>query len=427
MNVHEAALQRIDYIFNEFDNVYVSLSGGKDSGVLLNLVLDYMRANGIKRKVGVLFVDLEAFYKATIEFIEKIMLDNSDLINPYWVCLPMLSMNSVSMYEPWWVFWEEAKREKWVRPMPPHPFIINSANNPFEFWRERMTFEEFIEQFGEWYARKHGGRTACLIGIRTQESLNRWRALNREDKGMWDDCAYSTKKAEDVYNFYPIHDWLVEDIWTYNGKFSKPYNRAYDLFHQAGVPLSKMRICEPFGDEQKAGLNLFRFVEPETWARVADRVSGANFGNIYCGTKAIGMRHFPLPKGHTWKSYCKFLLKTLPDDTRRNYMRRFVKFIKYWHREGTPTIDAHIQALPQDAIVNTQQFSVRGKGDKHVVRFKRILDELPGLDTKADFPTWKRMCMTILKNDITCKSLHFGLTKYELDKRAATIRKYQSY
>lgn len=427
MNVHEAALRRLDYIFNEFDNVYVSLSGGKDSGVLLNLVLDYMRTNGIKRKVGVFFVDLEAFYKSTIEFIERMILDNSDLIDPYWVCLPMLSINSVSMYEPWWMFWEEAKRDKWVRTMPAHPFIINSENNPFKFWRERMTFEEFIEHFGKWYAQKHGGRTACLVGIRTQESLNRWRALNREDKGMWKGCAYSTKKADDVFNFYPIHDWLVEDIWTYNGKFQKPYNRAYDLFHQAGVLLSKMRICEPFGDEQKAGLNLFRFVEPETWARVADRVSGANFGNIYCGTKAMGMKYFPLPKGHTWKSYCKFLLKTLPDDTRKTYLRRFVKFIKYWHREGTPTIDEHINALPQDAIINTGQFSVRGKGDKHVVRFKRILDELPGLDTKADFPTWKRMCLTILKNDITCKSLHFGLTKYELDKRATTIRKYQSY
>ena len=38
-NVYEAALERIAYCFQEFDNVLVAFSGGKDSGVLLNLVL----------------------------------------------------------------------------------------------------------------------------------------------------------------------------------------------------------------------------------------------------------------------------------------------------------------------------------------------------------------------------------------------------
>ena len=426
-NVHQAAHQRMKYIFDNFENVYVSLSGGKDSGVLLNLALDYMRANGITRKIGVFFCDLEAFYQVTIDFIEKMLADNADLIEPYWVCLPMLSPNSVSMYEPWWLFWDPEKQEKWVRPMPSHPYIINSANNPFDFWRERMTFEEFIEHFGPWYAKQKGGKTACLVGIRTDESLNRWRSIVREDKSTFDNCHYSTAITESVFNFYPIYDWAVEDIWTYNGRFEKPYNRAYDLFHKAGVPLSKQRICEPFGDEQKAGLSLFKVIEPQTWVRVVDRVSGANFGNIYCDTKALGMRAVPLPQGHTWKSYCKFLLKTLPEQTRKTYMNRFVKFIKYWHRHGTPTLDKYIEQLPADAIVNTKQYSVRGTGDKYVVRFRKILDELPGLDTKADFPTWKRLCMTILKNDITCKSLHFGLTKYELDKRAATMKTYKGF
>ena len=36
-NVYEAALERIAYCFQEFDNVLVSFSGGKDSGVMLNL------------------------------------------------------------------------------------------------------------------------------------------------------------------------------------------------------------------------------------------------------------------------------------------------------------------------------------------------------------------------------------------------------
>ena len=42
-NVYEAFLERLKFIFEEFDNIYVSFSGGKDSGLLLNLVLDFRR------------------------------------------------------------------------------------------------------------------------------------------------------------------------------------------------------------------------------------------------------------------------------------------------------------------------------------------------------------------------------------------------
>lgn len=426
-DVYQSANERIGHIFDNFENIYVSLSGGKDSGVMLNLVLDYMRANNITRKIGVLFIDLEAFFKMTIDFIETIINENLDLIEPYWVCLPMRSMNTVSMYEPWWVFWDPSKKDKWVRELPAHDYIITDRNNPFDFWRHEMMFEEFITHIGGWYSRQHGNkRTACLVGIRTDESLNRWRAIIRTDKGTFENCHYSTKIEDDVYNFYPIYDWSVEDIWTYNGKFNKPYNRTYDLMYQAGIPLSKQRICEPFGDEQKAGLNMFKVLEPDTWFRVAGRVSGANFGNIYTNTKALGMKNFTLPQGHTWKSYTKFLLATLPEKTRQTYLDRFKKFIKWWYRKGSPMMGDMIAALPSDLIHNTKEFSVRGKGDKHVIRFKKIADELPGLDTKTDLPTWKRMCMVILKNDINCKSLNFGLTKHQLELRNKALLKYQN-
>jgi predicted phosphoadenosine phosphosulfate sulfurtransferase len=39
---------------------------------------------------------------------------------------------------------------------------------------------------------------------------------------------------------------------------------------QAGVPPRYMRICEPFGPEQRQGLWLYHVVEPDRWAAMCD-------------------------------------------------------------------------------------------------------------------------------------------------------------
>ena len=57
-NVYELAQERLDVIFREFDTICVSFSGGKDSGVLLNLCLDYMRRNRLKRRIGVFHMQI---------------------------------------------------------------------------------------------------------------------------------------------------------------------------------------------------------------------------------------------------------------------------------------------------------------------------------------------------------------------------------
>ncbi len=59
-NVYKATLKRLEYIFNEFDNIYVSFSGGKDSGVLLNLTLKYADKTNMLHKLGVFHIDYEA-------------------------------------------------------------------------------------------------------------------------------------------------------------------------------------------------------------------------------------------------------------------------------------------------------------------------------------------------------------------------------
>lgn len=420
-NVYEMARERISFIFDEFSSIYVSFSSGKDSGVLLNMAIDEARRR--KRKIGVLFIDLEAFYQKSIEFVERMFSNNLDILEPIWVCLPLKQPNALSYLEPYWLCWDKEKKEIWTRPMPQNEWVINEDNNPIDFYKKDMTFESFVKYFGDWYGK--GRKTACLIGIRTDESLNRFRAIVAE-KEKYKGEIYSTKVLENVYNFYPLYDWRTEDIWIYNGKFIKDYNRLYDLMYKAGVPLFKMRVDEPFGNESKAGLNQFRVIEPETWQKVVNRVSGANFGCIYHNNKIMNTKH-PLPKNHTWKSYTEFLLSTLPEKTAEHYRKKFHTFIKVWKEQGCVLSDEHIEELEEtipDKIINTHNFSKRGKGDKEVVKFKEVIDEHP-LDQKRDLLTWRRMAMCIIKNDIACKTLCFSITKDLMEKRKQILEKYR--
>lgn len=422
-DVYTSAQERINYVFDEFEHVYVSFSSGKDSGALLNMCIDIARARG--RKFHAVFIDLEAWYKKSIEYVEKMFSENEDVLVPMWICLPMTSPNSLSYFEPTWIWWKPELESIWVRPMPKNRWVVNLENNPFKWYVPNMTFEEFVKHIGETIG--SGEKTACLVGIRTDESLNRFRAIAGY-KAMYKDKRFSTQVSENVFNFYPIYDWRVEDIWTYYGRSGKPYNPIYDLMYQAGVTIHKMRIDEPFGNEAKAGLSQFKVIEPETWGRLVNRVSGANFGNIYHGSRIMN-NNYKLPKNHTWKSFTELLLSTLPKESADNYREKFAKFQKYWQEIGCPVMDDHLKILEDkygDKIENTKQFSKRGAGDKLVVKFKETLDEMPELESKDDFPTWRRMAMCIIKNDFLCKSLSFSLTKEFMAKRKATLAKYKA-
>lgn len=96
----------------------MSFSGGKDSGVLLNLCIDYIRRNNLKRKIGVFHMDYEVQYKMTIDFVDSILEKNKDLLDVYRICLPFRVATSTSMYQSFWRPWDEEKKDLWVRQMP---------------------------------------------------------------------------------------------------------------------------------------------------------------------------------------------------------------------------------------------------------------------------------------------------------------------
>lgn len=394
INVYDAAVERFDYIYSNFDKVYVSFSNGKDSGVLLNLAIDAARRAG-KLPVNVLYIDMEAQYRHAIEFTHRMF--SRPEVQGWWVCLPIHLRNAVSQYQPHWLCWDKDKRDAWIRDYPENKWVVKDEGF-FPFFVRGMEFEEFVPAFAEWFA--GGEKTACCVGIRSDESLNRFRTIASESKVKLDNKNWTTKlnpkeDSSKVYNCYPIYDWRVEDIWRANGKFGWDYNKIYDIMHLAGVPLHKMRLCQPYGDDQRQGLYLFKILEPETWAKVVNRVEGANFGNRYTENDrtTLGNYKVNLPEGHTYESYAQFLLETMPPYLAEHYREKINKFIAWWDKEGVKTI-------PDTADMKEE--------------------------AKRKVPSWRRICKVLLKNDYWCKGLSFSQTKKELEKQVEMITKYRS-
>ena len=368
ISVLEASTRRISESFDAFERLYVSFSGGKDSTVMTHLVCQEARRRG--RKVGLLIIDLEAQYSATIIHIEEIIKQYSDVIDLHWFCGELLLRNAVSDYEPKWVCWDESKSDLWVREKP----ALASDLSQYDFYQPRMEFEELMVIFGGWYSQ--GKTCGAFIGIRSDESLHRYRAIVSKKTGlMMRGKKWTTRISADVYNLYPIYDWRTEDIWLFHSKNKDlAYNSIYDLMTRAGVKFSNQRLCQPFGDDQKKGLWLYQILEPDTWYKLLNRVSGVNSGALYSQETGNinGSNKITKPDNYTWHEYTNFLLRSLPGPMRENYRARFVKFMAGWKKRG----------------------------------YKKIPDEAPhDLEVKQWAPSWRRMCRCILRNDYYCKGL----------------------
>lgn len=426
IDVYEASIERIEFIFKNFERIYVSFSGGKDSGVMLNLVLDYMRKNNITEKVGLMILDNEANYQYSLKFMHSIIRKNLDLLDVYWCCLPITLPCTVSSYATEWQCWGEKDKDKWISPMPKDDYIVNINNHKFDFFEENMNYDHFWDSFGKWYS--NGKLTACLIGIRADESLNRFRAIMNEDKKMLKGKYWTKQKTQNndkVFNAYPIYDWKTKDIWVANEKFNWEYNELYDIFWKAGLSIAQMRVASPFMSESKSSLNLYRVIDPHVWSTLCARVHGANFIATY--GKQISYSSFKLPPNHTWKSFTKFLLDTLPKEVSENFKMRFIQSIKYWGRVGRGLPDEVIEDLAKNNIeFEINGNTVHGNKNKKRVVIKSMPDHLDMIRChNSDVASWKRFAITILKNDHTCKYMGLAPTKEQAVRQRQIMEKYK--
>ena len=294
----------------------------------------------------------------------------------YWIQLEILTNNATSMIEPVWKSFDENKRELWVREKEPNS-IKNAKQLPFYY--ENITFEEFVPLFGKWYSNNEP--CACFVGIRSQESLNRFRAIARGDVKRFNDKKFTVNVVDDLWNVYPIYDWKATDIWTFYGKTGKCFNEVYNMMYRAGLTIHQMRIDEPFGDEARKNLWLYHIIEPKTWAKMIARMNGVNSGALYSQDNGniLGNIKISLPENHTWESFSKHLLDTMPPKTSEHYKNKIAKYIQWYKTRGYP------DGIPDKADYKLEQL---GKA-----------------------PAWRQVAKTLLRNDYWCRNLGFSITK----------------
>lgn len=321
-SVLESAKERISYIFDEFENIIVSISGGKDSTVLAHLSLT--EANKRGRKVGLFFLDEEVVYDSTIKQIDHLMNLYPENTIKLWLQIEFNLTNATSLTESQLKCWEAGKHKIWMRSKRPdaiHHKPWDTAKETIRDKNKGFGFYDALENF-----QNSRENTVFLIGLRATESPNRWRAVSKNPG--YKSVYWSTKQKGTNYSSYPLYDWNFHDIWKYIYDNQLKYSKIYDYMYKKGMGLQEIRVSSLIHEKSfKALVELPEF-EPSTYNRLLKRIKGISIGNLY-GKDSKMFQVSKLPKNFkTWIEYRDFLLETYPDREKKQiFVKRFSKHL----------------------------------------------------------------------------------------------------
>lgn len=261
-NVFDAALERIRWLFEEFDDdVAVSCSGGKDSTVTVELaaIVNAERGNPPLR---VIWLDQEGEFQGTVDY-QRYLADRPD-IEMRWYQVPFILANSTSTSENLVEVWGE-NETMWMRDKEPDS--IHSTDIPYD------RFYDLLSEVNARTAR------AVLSGMRGEESPARRMTLTAAPVYKWvtwGTLSRKTVKREQSYRFHPIYDWSYRDIWKSIDEHGWRYNSVYEAQYRWGVPTNKMRVSSFHHETSLYALQWLQEAEPETWERAIQRMPGIN-------------------------------------------------------------------------------------------------------------------------------------------------------
>lgn len=367
-NVLEAGIERMRYLFDEFEHIYVNISGGKDSTIVYNLALQVAREKD-RLPLNVLFLDQEAEWDATINYVKEIMY--SPEVKPFWFQIPFRMTNSTSQFDAFVNTWGES--EEWLRDKD--PIAIHKAG-----WKADR-FHPFFEEFMEYY---HPNEKAIHIaGVRGEESPSRLLGLTNASTYKWITWGKTLNASKGHYNFYPIYDWSYKDVWKYILDNKLAYNLVYDYQYQHGIPVNKMRISNLHHETAIHQLFYMAEVEPENYNKLCARIHGIDSA---VKSSSTGFFVYELPFMFAdWKEYRDFLLENLIQDEaeRTKFRKAFAQQEAIYEPYlATKMFKVHVQTIVANDISHTKLSNFDRSRECYEIR-KRLKLENEN-DTRVD-------------------------------------------
>lgn len=318
-DVLTAARERIAFIFDSFESIVVSVSGGKDSTVLAHLALTEAAKRG--RKIGVHFLDEEVVYESSVKQVDYLMGLFPEHCNRLWLQVEFALTNATSTTEGQLIAWEAGKHKLWMRPKRDFAVKVrmwSAASQTIRNKAKGFGFYDAIENFERCYT-----DTAFLVGLRAAgESPNRWRAVTKNPIEVAGTRVYwATRKGANSV-MYPIYDWNYTDVWRYIHDQRLEYSKVYDWQLIKGVSPASMRVSSLIHEKAfKSIVDLPEF-EPKTYARLQKRVKGIALAQER-GKDAKLFAARTLPKNFTsWMTYRDYLLGSHLDRDRLPIFRK---------------------------------------------------------------------------------------------------------
>ena len=321
-NVLQAARERISFIFDNFDRIIVSISGGKDSTVLAHLALTEAYKRG--RTIGLFYLDEEVVYQSTIEQVAYIMDLFPENTMRYWFQIEFNLTNSTSQTEGQFHAWDPAKRPLWMHKR--HRENISkrtwSHNTVIADKKKGFGFYDVIHNFNLTFS-----KTAFLVGLRAYESLHRYSAVTSHPG--FQQAAWSTAQARENVSFYPIYDWMTADIWKYIGENNLKYHKYYDFAFKKGILPNQMRVSSLTHEKAFKSIQELPEFEFATYEKLVKRIAGISFAQETARDKKM-FRVLELPKNYnTWKEYRDSLLASYPvPEHKAVFEKRFSKHLQ---------------------------------------------------------------------------------------------------